>query len=97
MLVMAFSITPTSFLHNWLADHTDAASKRSNDGSAQVSNYTYNCNCDNIVAESPFTGSHQVFEFATLRPVMIEQGSRSVKIISLTPSQFFLRGPPAFA
>lgn len=55
LIVFAFSITPAIVFHNCLADHTDTLKKITATNHEQVGKQTFNCNCDNIVAQSPFT------------------------------------------
>ena len=95
LVVFAFSITPRVVLHGWFASHKDAPGKKSSAGGEhQLAKSTYNCNCDNIVAESPFTEPAGIFGLAVFQPFSIEQ---KMDICSFHSSAFFLftlRGPP---
>ena len=94
LIVFAFSITPTIVLHNWLANHTDTYKKSVDTKTQQVGNKTFNCHCDNIVAESPFT---QPETFRNIPPVQIFSIAATADIVQLpcTPHIFYsLRGPP---
>ena len=94
LIVFAFSITPTIVLHNWLANHTDTYKKSTDTKAQQVGNKTFNCHCDNIVAESPFT---QPEASKGLPPIHIFSIAATVDIvqISSSPHVFYsLRGPP---
>jgi len=56
LAVFAFGITPKRTLHNLVADHRDGkavASKASCDDTV-LSRAAFNCQCDNLVVESPF-------------------------------------------
>lgn len=95
LIVFAFSITPAIVFHNWLADHTDTLKKASATNHEQVGKQTFNCDCDNILAQSPFTEP----EKEIITPV--ENLFSSVKVdkpvhFTTSPHHFYsLRGPPA--
>ena len=94
LIVFAFSITPTIVLHNWLANHTDTYKKFTDTKAQQLGKQTFNCHCDNIVAESPFT---QPETFRNLPAVQIFSVAATVAIVQLpsSPHVFYsLRGPP---
>lgn len=95
MLVMfAFSITPTIVFHNWLANHTDTCKKSADTNAPQLGNKTFNCHCDNMVAESPFTETET---FAGVAPIQIYLISETAAIAQLPRSLTIfhsLRGPP---
>lgn len=94
LIVFAISITPTIVFHNWFAHHTDTYKKPANSKTPQIGKQTFNCHCDNIVAESPFTGPETINTSIHLQFFRIQQ---AVDIHSLpaSPSAFCsLRGPP---
>jgi hypothetical protein len=94
LIVLAFSITPTIVLHNWLANHTDTYKKTTDTKAQQLGKQTFNCHCDNIVAESPFT---EPGTFKSLSPTQIFTVVTTVNILQLPSSQvifYSLRGPP---
>jgi hypothetical protein len=94
LIVFAFSITPTIVLHNWLANHTDTYKKSADTKSQQVGKQTFNCHCDNLVAESPFTETEI---FKSLSPTQIFAIIATVDIAQLPSSPiifYSLRGPP---
>ncbi len=94
LIVFAFSITPTIALHNWLANHTDTCKKITDKNTEQLSKKTFNCHCDNIVAESPFTETEI---FKNLSPIQIFVLATNINIVQLpsSPTIFYsLRGPP---
>ena len=94
LIVFAFSITPTIVLHNWLANHTDTYKKSADTKTQQVGNKTFNCHCDNIVAESPFT---EPGTFKSLTPIQIFSIAATADIVQLSSSPhvfYSLRGPP---
>ena len=94
LIVFAFSITPTIVFHNWVANHTDTFKKSADTKAHQVGKQTFNCHCDNIVAESPFTEPET---FISLTPIQIFSVATTVDIVQLpsSPDIFYsLRGPP---
>ena len=94
LIVFAVSITPTIVFHNWLANHTDTYKKSTDTKAQQLGKQTFNCHCDNIVAESPFT---QPETFRNLPPVQIFSVAATADIVQLpsSPQVFYsLRGPP---
>ena len=94
LVIFAFSITPTIVFHNWLANHTDTSKKYADTKTQQLGNKTFNCHCDNIVAESPFT---QPETLKSLPSIHIFSVTATVDIVELpsSPHIFYsLRGPP---
>jgi hypothetical protein len=94
LIVFAFSITPTIVLHNWVANHTDTYKKSADTKSPQIGNKTFNCHCDNIVAESPFTETET---FKNLSPLPVFSVTTTADIVQFPayPTIFYsLRGPP---
>jgi hypothetical protein len=95
LIVFAVSITPVVVFHNWFAGHTDTAKKCTDQKDQQVGKQTFNCHCDHIVAESPFTEP----AVAIIAPA--EQLFSLVKFdkeqsLPCSPQIFHsLRGPPA--
>ena len=94
LIVFTFSITPTIVLHNWLANHTDTCKKSADNKTPQIHNKTFNCHCDNIVAESPFT---EPVKFISEAPISFFAAASTVDIVQFPSSQilfYSLRGPP---
>lgn len=95
MLVFSFSITPTIVLHNWVADHTDAVKKVNDGSSEQITKQKFYCQCDHIVAESPFTNAEEI-HLAVPEQNFITDPGQAIVAISVSPNYHFsLRGPPA--
>jgi hypothetical protein len=95
LIVFAFSITPTIVFHNWLANHTDTYKKATDTKGQQLGKQTFNCHCDNVVAESPFT---EPGTFTGSVPPQSFVVTATVRIVQLpaSPTIFYsLRGPPA--
>ncbi len=92
LLVFAFSITPKRFLHSVFAAHADRSQKNSNKP-CQVNNAGYNCDNENVVAESAFLCGHQSFQL----PVFVAFLSNIFKnntYHSVNGIYPLLRGPP---
>jgi hypothetical protein len=95
LVAFAFSITPTIVFHNWFANHADTYKKATNTKGQQLGKQTFNCHCDNIVAESPFT---EPGTFTSSVPAQVFAAVTTVDIVQLpaSPTIFYsLRGPPA--
>jgi hypothetical protein len=94
LIVFAFSITPTIVFHNWLATHTDTYKKTADKKSDQLGKQTFNCHCDHIVAESPFTEPGTIVCSAILK-VFTAVTTPEIVQLSHSPIIFYsLRGPP---
>ncbi len=95
LIIFAFSITPTIVFHNWLANHTDTANKSADTKGEQISDVTFNCHCDNIVAQSPFTEA-AVLSYGPAENIFsVASTERKVQFISSSKLLTSLRGPPA--
>ena len=62
LIVFAFSVTPRILLHSLVADHRDTPRKHNNSTEQQLSKTGFNCNCDNLVVESPFVNNYVSIE-----------------------------------
>lgn len=92
-MIFVFGITPKRFLHNAFAKHIDNSSQSATGKPFQLTTSGYNCDCDNLVAESIFLNDLQVFSF----PLFFSYSSYTIKNISFTSiSEVYspLRGPP---
>lgn len=95
LLVFAFSITPTIVFHNWLADHTDTVKKITDTKGDQLGKRTINCNCDNIVAESPFTEPGKEIIDPAKNIFSLVSVYNPVHLTTSAHISYSLRGPPA--
>ncbi len=94
LIVFAFSITPTIFLHNKFANHTDSVKKKSHSNQDQVGKKLFNCHCDNIVAVSPFTDTDH-FKVLPVQQIFSNiKADKPVHFSSSQPASYSLRGPP---
>ena len=95
LVVFAFSITPTIVFHNWLAGHSDTVKKSLTTSAEQLGKQTFNCHCDNIVAESPFTEPGKIIAASPIVFLSIKQAADLAPFISSPDIFYLLRGPPA--
>jgi hypothetical protein len=96
LVVFAFGITPKRTLHNLLADHKDGKTSASARPVGTVlARASFNCQCDNLISESPFVSDSVAEEITAtnLFPVFITGGIQQP--VSSSPLSFSLRGPPA--
>ena len=94
LLVFTLGITPKKTLHNWFANHTDQKSSGVANKTSELSKAGFNCQCDNLVAESHFIASATVFE-VKLPSVYFSFYDAVPTVTSLTLFDNNLRGPPA--
>jgi hypothetical protein len=96
LAVFAFSITPKIILHNVVANHKDTPFASNFEKNAQFSKAGFNCSCDNLVVESPFTDDYDPLHVIinTFYPAQIIKDVNSFdNTVYFYPA---LRGPPAF-
>ena len=94
LIIFAFSVTPTILLHNWTANHIDSVKKLKDTDQQQLSKKLYNCHCDSIVAESPFTEHFTISVSPVVTSFLLTGNNRP--ILFPEPVHIFhsLRGPP---
>ena len=90
------SITPKQVLHAIAADHKDRSSKRL-DGLLQVNQLGFNCDCNSVVATSPFAETASEIIIPKLVHHSFYTGTFVVRISANEHFYFSLRGPPAVA
>jgi hypothetical protein len=95
LIVFAFSITPTIVFHNWLVGHSDTLKRSTHTQGKHIGKQTFNCHCDNIVAQSPFTETDKAVITPTEQVFTYVKFERVVLLISPPHHYFLLRGPPA--
>jgi hypothetical protein len=95
LIVFAFSVTPTIFLHNWVANHKDSVNRSAAAHKEQVSKKLFSCHCDNIVAESPFTEPDVVILVPAIQIFSLQKFDKRVCFSSSQYIFFSRRGPPA--
>jgi hypothetical protein len=96
LAVFAFSITPKILLHNFVANHKDTPFTSNFEKTAQFHKAGFNCSCDNLVVESPFTDDFSPVQITvqTFFPSRIARDINNFR----NGYHFYLtlRGPPAF-
>jgi hypothetical protein len=94
LMLFAFSITPTIVFHNWLAGHTDTVKKSAETKGEQFGKHTFNCHCDHVVAESPFTEPDKTLITYPAEAFSLFKAELQVQYISSPCIHYSLRGPP---
>lgn len=95
LLVFALAITPKRFLHNLIVNHKDTYNKLT-DGKTEVSKNGIYCQCDNLVATSPFTGTYNNPEIKLSFVFVSHQEAKAAVNLFPAHTYFKLRGPPVF-
>jgi hypothetical protein len=95
LVVFAFSITPAIVFHNWLVNHSDTFNTQAQAKGDQLGIQTFNCKCDHVVAESPFTEPAVVMLADPLPAFSLHKTALRVPYTSSPFFLFSLRGPPA--
>ncbi|HLK30081.1 MAG TPA: hypothetical protein VKT28_15985 [Puia sp.] len=96
LMVFAFSVTPKILLHNLVADHRDTPRSHNNSKEQQLSKTGFNCNCDNLVVESPFVNDYVEIDLSVTQNFSGQKIAYENNFYSLHYFYFELRGPPSF-
>ncbi len=93
LAVFTLGITPKKTLHSLLANHTDSTFKANDGKLQQLSKAGFNCQCDNLVAESNFIAG---IDLIIISPAVSHAHFTSyyTSFFSLPHLLFNLRGPP---
>ena len=95
LVLFAFSITPKKVLHDLVANHRDTHSKACSDNSTtKIVKAGFNCNCDNLVVESPFVNDLVPVHFNVAKQFAQQQTFFRNNFNSLHHFYSELRGPP---
>jgi hypothetical protein len=94
LFVFTIGIAPRKILHDCFANHKDSTAKIPVGKTQQYTKAGFNCNCDNLVAESPFisSGSFYLTQIASFHSSFYLQ---PCLFISLSLNENNLRGPPS--
>lgn len=93
LFVFTLSITPKKTLHDWFANHRDKTSSIPESKTPQLTKAGFNCDCENLVAESHFiTFSNLIV--VNFPPVHSFVSFCITPVISLSLFHNNLRGPP---
>ena len=93
LFFFSLSITPRLFLHALFADHKDTVSRVVKKGD-NVGNTGFTCDCNNLVATSPFTDTHDEISIGIQTSYQESVALFSTRIFQNTHQFFELRGPP---
>jgi hypothetical protein len=97
LVLFALSITPKKVLHDWIVNHTDGVTHTVKSDVAQLTKDGFNCNCQNLVAESPFTADYQSVD---IKPGQSFVEHPAIHLHQVYTSSYFFfqhRGPPSFS
>jgi hypothetical protein len=95
LLLFTFSATPKRWLHDLFAKHTDTYGYISGNGEEAVSAEHFNCHCDNIVVDTPFTFPEPAVLVQPVTSSLVINSPSQEKAPCLVPAASSLRGPPA--
>jgi hypothetical protein len=93
LFVFTIGITPKKTLHDWFANHKDSTSKIPVGKTQQLTKAGFNCDCNDLVAESHFIGMGS-FVVVNIPAICSLAPLRNIAFISLSHFLFNLRGPP---
>jgi len=95
LLLFTISITPKKYLHDFFARHTHIVTNSSTNEQAHVTKAGYNCDCNNLVATSPFMDEADciVVVCPIIYPAFFVPFSNLLHGTSYSFTE--LRGPPA--
>ena len=94
LMVFAFSVTPKILLHNLVANHKDSEIKSNFSNEEQFSKSGFNCNCDNLVVESPFVNDFIPVHLSAAKQFAQHQTFFRNGFASFHHFYLELRGPP---
>ena len=96
-MLFAFGMTPKITLHDLVATHTDSRVKQKNTDttSSQLAKSSFNCQCDNLVSESPFETIPLAATHAAELIYSTFQANKGAATYSTTLFLFGFRGPPS--
>ena len=96
LFAFLLSITPKQTLHNLAAHHKDQPAKKTIEkDKLQFNEFGFNCDCNSIVATSPFTEIPFTPEIQKPIHFSFYRESSSISLSSNDHFYFKLRGPPA--
>ena len=97
LVLFALGITPKITLHNLVANHKDGRTKSAfpDPYSTQLSKASFNCQCDNLISESPFVTEPAAAPEMPVSVFDVYQHGFIEEVYSSNCFSFSLRGPPA--
>ena len=93
MLVFALAIAPKQMLHDAIATHKHHYAKSSPE--SQIINYAFSCDCDNLVAESPFVDFTDEIIISSQPKYAVFFPQLGIDYQPISLKSFRLRGPPS--
>jgi hypothetical protein len=93
LLVFALAVTPKRFLHDAFAGHTDKGSLQTSNAAYQLTQAGYNCDNDDVVANTAFVITQNIFSFPIFTS-FCPYISREISLPSPAKIYSALRGPP---
>jgi len=94
LVLFAFSITPKKTLHDIITHHTDQKAVDAYAGTDQLHKAGFNCKCETLVAESPFTSTDNSYEFSCSTQYVAQHIALHHHYHYSAHFFFTLRGPP---
>lgn len=94
-MLFAFSVMPKTYLHDWVANHTDYYSFHSNDET--VTKTGFNCHCDDLVVSAPFTAPPAGFYLNAFLSFTTFVSPAYAFLFANAPATKDSRGPPRLA
>lgn len=97
LVLFALSITPKKTLHDWIVNHKDGVTHTVASDIAQLSKDGFNCDCQSLVTESPFTADYQSVDIIASQSFIEHPAIQLHQVYTSTCFFFEHRGPPALA
>ncbi len=97
LVIFTISITPKRYLHDAFANHEDTATPVSQGGEDVLSAKGFDCDCDSLVATSPFTEQEDALKLFISTNYYLANAFFIPRFFSTYHAYFELRGPPVFA
>ncbi|MBI2283487.1 MAG: hypothetical protein HYU71_07255 [Bacteroidetes bacterium] len=97
-MLFAYGITPKLTLHNLVATHQDGRTRCAlpDPFSTQLGTASFNCQCDNLIIESPFVATITALVVVPPVPVYpVFADAFAADVFSSDVLGYSLRGPPA--
>jgi hypothetical protein len=95
LFTFTFSITPKRYLHDLFTGHKDYVSKSGNDEKIHISQNGFKCDCNTLVATSPFTEHSDEIDITISTEYPSLFVSLTTSLHTSSHSHIELRGPPS--
>lgn len=94
LILFAFSITPKKILHDLVANHKDTPTNSNTSTTKQINPATINCDCDNLVVESPFFYQNNIIQIMAPVSYLFLTDNNIYTLYYQNHFDLELRGPP---